>query len=466
MNRLPVQVWGPSYRDRSLPFAAQSTINLFPGLPTGDGRGVRAMYNWYGHKSFLTASGSDRGMGVMSGVLYKLSGDTLYSVSSAGVATSLGTIPGGGRVNMSNDGVNLIISTGTARYQYNGTALTKITDPDHTPGNTSTFINSQIVMDGAGATFQIAEVNDPDSINALNYASAESAPGDTQAVYAFRSYVHVFSSNHKELWYNDGSSDFPPFSRDDNASHPVGIGAVHSISNDDRFVYFLSNDGDVYRAIDIGIERITPLAMSSYLETADLASAWGECIKIADQWFYVLTFFDKTWVIPAIDPSNTFQLSTGLSRARYSMNSYVFVYGKHLIGDYRNGNIYELDPQTFGQGSDDYMIERAFGPINAESLGLPGHEVTMNRFEFIMETGVGNADDTDPVAIVDISFDGGRSFTNEKWVQLGQAGERKMVTLDIKRTFKDAVPRIRCTAPVQVSLHSAAIHGRLSGKNK
>ena len=467
-QRIPVQIWGPAYEDRSLPFSSQSTINLFPSRPA-EGRSIRALHSWPGAKAFSTGgSGVSRGMGEHVGVLYTVSGSSLYSISSSGVQTTIGTISGSGRCDMRSDGVNLIISTGSTRYQYNGTTLSEFTDVDHEGGNTAAYVNNQMVYDGLDGRFWVAEVSDPDNINALNFATAESNPDNTVAVHEFRLIVRLFGSKSTEPWYNDGSTTNPPFSRIDSAVRPVGLGATYSIANDDSFVYFLSSDRQIYRTVDIDMERITPVQMESFLEEADISDAFGVCMFFASQSFYILTFptSNKTWVIPTSDPANCFQLSTGLNYDRHLMNTYCYCYGKHLIGDYRNGNVYEWDADTYTDVGEKILRERTMGPLNGEGLELTGAEVTMSHMDYVMETGVGNASVLDPVIQCDISYDGGASFTNETWIKVGQNGIKKKVRHNSVRTFYDASPRIRCTEAVKISLHSSAIHVKLAGKTR
>ena len=227
-------------------------------------------------------------------------------------------------------------------------------------------------------------------------------------------------------------------------------------------MYFLGHDRHIYRMVDFDLQQITPVAMESFLETEDLSDSFGECINYGGQYHYILTCprAGKTWGIPVLDPVNAFQLSTGIKRDRYLMNSYAYCYGKHLVSDYRNGSVYELDEKTFTDGGESRLVERALGPINAEALGQTGAEITMNRFEYVMETGVG-VGDTKAQAQVDLSFDGGASWTNEDWVSLGEEGQRAVVRHDAVRTAKDIIPRMRITEAVKVSLHSAAIHAKI-----
>lgn len=407
-------------------------------------------------------AGADRGMGIHVKEVYKVSGTTLEKIDANGVRTSIGSIDGSGRCVMASDGTNLVIATGDKRYQYN-TTLTEIADADHQAGNSVAFLNRQMIYDGDDGSFWVADVNDPDSINALNFATAESRPDDSLAAYSFRNnMVFIFGEESVEGWYNDATASNPAYTRVDGTIHPIGALTPWVVADDRRAMYFLGHDRHIYRMVDFDLQQITPVAMETFLEDEDLSGSFAHCINYGGQYQYILTCPNagKTWGIPVRDPVNAYQLSTGLDRGRYLMNSYVYAYGKHLVADYRNGNVYQLDDNTFADNGEARLVERALGPINAEALGQTGAEITMNRFEYVMETGVGIGD-TAAQAQVDLSFDGGASWTNEIWVSLGEEGQKTVVRHDAVRTAKDIIPRIRVTEAVKVSLHSSAIHAKV-----
>ena len=491
---------GPYYEDESLQYSSQRTINMFPSIPT-EGRTERALHWWPGTRSFSIGqvSGVDRGMIAMDGIGYHVVDQTLYSFDVAGAHTSLGTIEGFDRANLEEDGTNIVISTGLRRYQYNVTdGLTLFTDVDHQPGNTSTFINRQMVMDGNGGQFQTSDVDDPDNINGLNFATAESAPDDTIAVKAFDEIVSIFGTKTVEAWENTGQGN-PPFAKIRGATKNVGLGAVHSIAVSDKHVYWLGSNKSVYRLVDIDFQDITPIAMQDFLKNNKVSDAYGQIIKFGRHQYYVLSFpfAGATWAIPLSDISAPFQLESGVLGERHAISSVIEVYGKTLVSDWRNSNIYEFDFDTYSnygeivneQGlfvtstpadfktsageefnvnvatkTQGMLRERVTSPINAEILGLPGRELTMNFVEFLIETGTGNPNDLDPIVILSASFDNGRSYTNEQEVKIGKAGGKPTVRLNLVRTFKDAQFKIRFTDNTKFSIHAAGIMAKLAGK--
>jgi hypothetical protein len=81
------------------------------------------------------ASGSNiRGVfcraGVQSGALFVVAGTTLYEISSAWSAINRGEVLGAGRVLFAAVGANLVLLSSGVLYQWDGSSLTKNTDPD------------------------------------------------------------------------------------------------------------------------------------------------------------------------------------------------------------------------------------------------------------------------------------------------------------------------------------------------
>lgn len=122
---VPVNFVGQSYESRSRSLSSQVTMNLIPEfVPTG--KTQSALMSWPGSKSFSTGSNSDRGMHVFAGVLYKISGTTLESISSAGVRTTIGTVDGSNPCIFADDGFTMRIATGSKDYQVIGGVLSVI----------------------------------------------------------------------------------------------------------------------------------------------------------------------------------------------------------------------------------------------------------------------------------------------------------------------------------------------------
>ena len=286
---VPVEVVGQTYQHRSRSLSSQRTVNLIPEFVLS-GRSNTALTCWPGSKSFSDGSGQDRGMHVFQNTLYKVSGTTLESIDTSGSRTTIGTVNGSAPCIFANDGNSMRIATGNKDYIYDGTTLAEITDGDLKPGNSVAYINQQMVNDSDGGQFQVSNVGDPDSIDALNVATAESAPDDTIRVFTFNQILFLFGENTVEPWENTGAGN-PPFQRITQAVMPIGLSAVHSVASTTQAVYFLGSDRSVYRFTFNDPQSVTSPAIASTFENFSVVDdARSYIVNIEGQSFYVINF--------------------------------------------------------------------------------------------------------------------------------------------------------------------------------
>lgn len=459
---IPLNITGGSYESRSRPLSAQSTVNFYPELQ--DDPFTQSKYvlqPFPGYKIFGSSSGVDRGMLEHKGVLYKVSGTTLYSVSSTGTHTALGTVLGSGQCIMAGFGDYVEIATEQGKvYEYDLATVTENTNVNlETPVSVS-HLNQTAIYDGDGGRFVVSQVGDATDINGLDYATAESSADSIIRGYSFQQKFWAFGSKTIEPWFFSGVGR-PPLDRIDGGIVTIGLGARASVANNDTYMYFLADDRRVYRISSVGqAEPVSNIAISNAFEgysTVDDATAF--CYTMQGQNFYQINFptEDKTWNFTE-SVGQWFETSRSSSTGRSLANSHAFVYGKNLVADYRNSNIYEWDMDTFTENGLPMTRQRDTGPLHGGLVGAPGRELELNRFELILERGVGilTGQGSDPVIMLQISVDGGRTFGTEFWAKIGKSAEfmQKVEWHGLGR-FAEGIIRIKTSDPVTYSIHSA-----------
>lgn len=464
MVTVPINLTGGTYKHKSLPLSAQVTRNFWPQKQADEkALSPYILESYPGKRLFGTQSGGvDRGMFEHQGIVYKITGETLYTVSSTGVHTSRGTIPGTGRCLFAPIGSNIVIEAASTRYLWNGTIVAEITDSDLEDGTGIAHLNNQILYGGIGGRFGVSDVGDATSVNGLNYATAESEADDLVRPYTFNQVAYMMGEKTIELWWNSGQGS-PPFDRFEGGIVQVGLGALHSAANDDDTLYFLGDDHQVYSMKGGASAVLTAIstqpmahAFKSYTTVSD---AIGWCVQLDGQWLYILTFptADKTWAYPA--GGEWFELSSGSEGGRDIANSYVYAFRKHLVADYQNGNIYELADDVYTDNEDEIIRLRDSAYLHGGLFKAPGKEIEMNRFELILQKGVGllSGQGSDPVVMLSFSDDGGRTFSTEMWGTVGVNGEFnwKVEWFNLGR-FESRIIRIRVSDPVYWSIHAAA----------
>lgn len=462
--RVPIPIVGPSYKSRELPLSAQVTKNLYPSIDP-EAKTITSLHTFPGLKDWATTqSAVDRGMHVANGVLYKVSGDTLYSINSSGTATSLGTIAGSGRCDFANDSIYLVIVTGGTAYALTiaTSTLTAISDADLSSPTTVGYLNTHFIYDqnsGTAGQFVTSEVTDPTTINALNYAEAESHPDDILRIQIYNQLVYFFGSDTIEPWWNSGVGN-PPFDRVQGGVKPYGLAGPWAVAQDDDFLYLLDNNRNPQRVAGLQFQPIGNNALGKEWATySTIADCEVMTYLIEHQRFVQFNFpgANRSWCYH--EPSNTwFQLSYGVNNARHRGSSYAFCYGKHLMADHSNGQVYELDFDTFQDSGDVIQRKRTTGPIHGGLYDRPGEWMHFNhvRFDVLVGVGINTGQGSDPQLMVRYSDDGGYTWSAQIFYPLGAGGDylRQVNLYDQGRAFS-RIYELSYSEPTEFAIFSA-----------
>ena len=452
MKALPVEVAGPSYKDRSPQLSSQRTQNMY----LGPGRENKwAAYDFYGCKPFLARAGQDRGLYVFQDQLYQVSGGSLLRIAGDNSVTVLGLVSGSNRCIFDDDGLNLVIATGETVFQYNGSTVVPITSTNLETPVSVNYLNGFFLYDGDEGRFQASDAGDPATINDLSVGVANSDGDGILRGIVHDQLVYWYGSRSIEPWYFSGSGDLP-FERLEQGIIQQGLGATYSLAQDKDAMYCLGADRQFYKISRSVAQPISTPAVRAVESFAVISDAIGWTLTLENQQFYWVNFpTESRSFLYSITLNYWVDLSYGMSGARHLANSYAYCYGKHLVADYRSGNLYELDRNTFTDNSQPRLRWRDMAPVTGTDIGLPGHQVTSGGLQLLMEVGVGltAGQGADPVLMCSTSGDGGKVFQSETHVPMGIMGDyRKNPVYDHFVTGYSIVHRIGCSDPVYLSL--------------
>jgi len=425
-----LQIADGAYDIGSTPITAQECVNLYPEIVEGRGRAERVLRSTPGLKTFASVgSGPIRGMKLMDGVLYVVSGTSLYSVSSLAVVTNLGSLPGIGRVGMAfNNVFELIIVNGTTEgWLYDTTnGFRAITSENFPGGDVVHALDSYFIVNKPGTQeFWISNSDDGETWTGTDFASKEGSPGNLITLIPNHRDLMLFGEKTLEFWRNTGDPDFT-FTRQEGTFQERGCIAKHSVAALDNTVYFLGDDRIAYR-----IEGLTPVRISNHgfeeamenYSLAEIQSATAFAYTARGHYFYVVSIKSDTWVYDATYSQQTGRSTwhkrrTGIGEFRWRAESYESAFGRHLVGDRSQGIIWELDNQTFTDGGEKIQRIRTLPPLFSDI-----RPVSIPRVELRIEAGVGNSDVDDPQVWLEISKDGGRTWSYRALRSAGEVGE-------------------------------------------
>lgn len=393
-------------------------------------------------------SGEVRGLKVMGSYLYSVIGNEVHRTNTTAISTIMygNLLTTTGRVYMAENGTQLMIVDGTYGYIVSGGTITRITDSDFP---TPTMVCYQdgyfIVSQSATANFFISSLLDGTSWDALDYANAESSPDNLQGVVSANRELWLIGERSFEVWYNSGDSTFP-FARVSGAFGNIGCIARGSIYEYEGNVAWLDHNRRVVAKNGYGLTRISTDQVDYQIGIYSVVSdAIAFIYSQEGHTFYVLTFPSelKTWAYDFT--TNLWHTrASGPTDGRHRANCYALFDGKHIVGDYAYGTLYQYDLSKYTENGEMIRRIRAAQAVNNDRNMLFHHS-----FEVEFESGVGLVVDdpdigsgTDPQAILQFSNDGGHTWSSESWadISVGAVGQYK--TRVIWRRLGQAIDRV------------------------
>lgn len=339
--------------DRDIPELNEQLINLFnPGDNT--------LLKTPGIGSFSTGDGACRGAIDFEQEHYQISGTSLIKISSTGVKTTLGTIPGTAdcALAISFIALMIVVKGGDAFSVDTSGVITQLTDPNYVPSIDVASINQRFVFVPAdGSPLFFTEPNTPTVISATDFFDAELLPDKNTGIINLRNDLYVGGVNSFEVFRDTGPTD-APFQRVDGAAIETGYVAAKAIYKD-TFV-FLGRDRDgafAFHAMASGdAPKISNPAIEEILNQDYTSEELVTCTSQRFTWKGVdmvafrlprntFLFYGSGWsfIQTGIDSSETIQ--------PWDVKFMAFSYGKYITGSATTSRIGRIDDITteFGE---------------------------------------------------------------------------------------------------------------------
>lgn len=458
---------GPSYTLQSTEIECQRSINLYPEVDeSGVGKNVAALIGTPGLKPFVNLAVTIRGMIFTSqGRLFALAGITFYEIFSDGGAHYInrGTVlTQSGKVGIADNGFQLFITDGPYAYAYDLTANTLTNISNVAGAGTCTFQDSYFIFNVPGTQQFFISGTDAPTVDPLDFASKEGAPDNIQCVLSVNRNLWLFGAKTTEVWYNSGAELFP-FARIDGAFIEHGAASPWCAAALDNTVYWLSQEqsgaGIVYMATGLQPTRVSTFAVEQAIQRyPTITDATAYTYQQDGHPFYVLNFpsGNATWVYDAnaqLWHERAWTDSNG-SLNRHRADTCVAAFGKIYVGDWQNGNVYQLDVLTYSDNGAPISRIRVSPYVSNELKRLFISQLTIS-----MDTGLQlDGNNRIPECMLQWSDDGGGSWSNEVWTSLGPIGaNRARVTFRRLGHTRRRVFRFKITDAVPVAIIDALI---------
>lgn len=383
----PVPLAGGHYTDNARPWANQEVVNWLPVKAERPGaRSDLMLRDVPGLRPFsVVGTGPIRGAHNAEGTLFIVSGTGLYRISPLGVASSLGTVPGVGRVSMAHNqitgGNEVVIANGSAAYVYNTAedSFAQITDEGFPGAKSVRFLGQMILyVEPFGRYWGSSDLADATSYNTIFRQEAEGSPDLILHVEPSQGEALVFGKRTIEVW-NNTVTENANFQRTTVIER--GAASQGAIVTLDNSVMFLGDDGVLYR-----LDGYTPIPISTRLlefgiRREDREKAYAFTWEDGGHKVVYFNFpGGKTYGFDVSQNEWHRRESYGLDRWR--LNCLAPFARKWIGGDFADGTLWELDWDYHKEGCDE--IVRICRP---PMMHNGGNRVRVNGLRFVVDMG-------------------------------------------------------------------------------
>ena len=334
--------------------------------------------------------------------------------------------------------------------------------------------------------------------SALAFSSKDGSPDNLVSMIVDHREVYLLGEASSEVWVDSGLFPFA-FQRIPGTSTQHGIVAKFSVARlGNSFAYLSRNNRGQSQIMMMNgyvPTRISTHAVENSLTDKYVSDARAWTYQLEGHEVYVISFptLDLTWAYDIstgmwhkwlwVDSNNIFHRHRGNCHANFQ--------NKNLVGDWENGNLYQLDPLNYTDNGDEIRRVRRAPHIVSDfqrqffselqilfqpGVGLNG-KVTgstspTNAVAGIAVAGLAIAGQANiatvganPQAMLKWSNDGGSTWSNEHWTSIGLQGAYKNRAIWRRLGWaRDRVYEVVVTDPINAVIVAANLKAE-SGEN-
>lgn len=406
-----------SYPVNMVPVAASSGISagyLRPSdgmVEQGNGGGVcRGGINW-------------------DGVLYRVFGSSLCSVSSTGAVSVLGDVgDDGGYVTMDYDFDRLAVASNGNLFYWDKTTLTQVTDVDLGVCLDVVWVDGYF-MSTDGEFLVVTDIGDPTAVNPLKYGSSEAAPDPVVSLIKLRNEIYALNRYTTELFDNVGGSGFP-FQRIESAQIQKGAVGTHACTLYNEQLAFVgggrNEQPSVYMGSNGQLQKVATREIDDILEEyteSQLSQIKMEVRNDRGSQLLYIHLPDKTLVgdfaaSQELGEYVWFILTSALQGySRYRAENFVYAYDKWTCSDPTTTKLGYLDDSISTHWGDTVRWEFGTQIIYNESVGAIFQALELVGLPGRIVLGI------DPVISTSYSDDG-QNWSQDRLISIGTIGDR------------------------------------------
>ena len=430
-----------------------------------------------------STSGTTLTASAVTGTLYP--GQTIQGsgVASTTIITALGTGTGSTGTYTINNSQTL---TSRTLYALNFSQI-PTTDGAFSGGGTVDIVDNYFVYNRPGTQQWAASDALSPITRALSFASKDGAPDNLVSMIVDHREVYLLGERSSEVWVDTGTFPFA-FQRIPGTSTQHGIAAQFTMARlGNSFAYVSRNDrgqGQVVMMNGYVPQRISTHAVENSIKDQFIDDAIAWSYQLEGHEFYVVTF-------PSVDLTWSYDTSTGMWNKwlwvdsenvyhRHRGNCVALFQGLVVVGDWENGKIYQLDPENYTDDEGPIrrlrrcphlvtdFLRQYFSTLQIQfqpGVGLSGIQQSISNSAIagiaiaglaVAGTSGTEISNVNPKAMLRFSNDGGSTWSNERWVGIGELGRYNNRAIWRRLGWaRDRVFEVVVTDPVKAVIVSA-----------
>ena len=396
-----------------------------------------------GVRSWRTfGNGPVRGLHVMNGGLYVVSGESLYDAAGS----ELGEIPGTGLVSIADNGTSLVVAAGGNGYSYSGT-VAAISDPDFPGAVDFGFLDGYLTfVEPNSGRFMVTDLYST-AIDALKFATAEGLPDNLVGHIVDHREVILFGPQSTERWYNSGADNFP---LERSPSGFMELGARGGWAKLDNSVFWAASDNTIRRLAGAAPARVSTHALEGRI-AGYTGTPQGFAYTLDGHLCYVVSWNEATWVYDVT--TGTWHERSSYLNERWRASCVAAINGTTYVGDRDSGAVGIMDATCKTEFGERIVAGWQYPPVSDG-----GRRLVHSRLELQAEIGVGNVTGETPTVMLEWSDDGGRTWSFAPTATLGSMGRYKdRIVWHRLGSARERVYRVSVSEAVDVNVYGTEL---------
>ena len=362
----------------------------------------------------------------------------IYSINKSGVATLLpytNPLPLN-RINFarSEHGSYMVLASGDKMVYTDNISVTQISNTNApTRATHIEFYDHYILANNKGKPFMIwsdAANNANDELKKItewagqNYVEADTKQDNVDALIVAWRIIHLLGAESHEAWYDDGVS---PFARNDSTSIDRGMIAPYSVCPANNTIYWLDHTKQFVKMAGASVQAVS-VPFDKVFASFYAKDAIADVIEIEGNHFIILQFptDNRTFVFDFArqrwcewgywdNSINDYQ--------RWLGNCYCSAWGKHYVGSWKDGIIYEMASSYLDDAGQPINVLRRTGWIDHSEVQLGGVSKKSSLLKLKLKCGLALPNDTMPNINIRYRDDGSSVWSNLDIVPMRHIGD-------------------------------------------